>query len=63
MEAYKRWRNATAQELPQALLDEVHLFSGGHLRDDVAVVALMLNPDLEAKRPTNGWHQEELACL
>jgi len=42
-EVLRRWPEPSPEKFPQAVLDEVLEFSGGHLADDVAVLALQLD--------------------
>ena len=39
------------EELPQVILDEVLSFSGGSLRDDVAILAVSLGSERQAVAP------------
>ncbi len=49
MKAFRSLSDLPPEQLPQALLDKVLLFSEGRLRDDVAIVALTLSPDHDAE--------------
>jgi PAS domain S-box-containing protein len=60
LETLLRRKRISVERLPHTVLDQVLAFSGGDLKDDVAVLALSFAGPAPGARPGHGFEQESL---